>query len=126
MTKATLQTRFGYTALMMFGLGVMLLALAGGRTDKDRVANIAGVGFVVLGIVFLVIAGGWEFYRKLFRVREPEAAENETPQSSINMEISELTETERALIRLLRTNDVPPDVVAEAIREVIERRMERS
>jgi len=39
--------------------------------------------------------------------------------------IIELTGTERALIRLLRTSDVPPDVVAEAIRGVMERRMGR-
>src|SRR5207248_11321286 len=113
MTKATLQTRFGYTALMMFGFGVMLLALAGGRTDKDRVANIAGVGFVVLGIVLLVIVGGGEFYRKLFRVREPEAAENETDQPVINKEISELTETVGALIRQPRPHEVRAELFAQ-------------
>jgi hypothetical protein len=38
---------------------------------------------------------------------------------------NDLSDTERALIKLLRTNDVPPDIVAESIREVLERRMGR-
>jgi hypothetical protein len=36
-----------------------------------------------------------------------------------------LSDTERALIKLLRNNDVPPDLVAQSIREVLERRMGR-
>ncbi len=103
MTTPTLQTRLGYVALMMCGVG----------------------RFVVLGIVLLVTAGGWDLHRRLLTVHESEPADNETAQSSINSEGIELTETERALIRLLRTNDVPPDAVAEAIREVMERRMGR-
>ncbi len=122
MTTPTLQTRLGYVALMMCGVGLMLLAVRG---ETDRVATIAGLGFVVLGIVLLVTAGGWDLHRRLLTVHESEPADNETAQSSINTEGIELTETERALIRLLRTNDVPPDAVAEAIREVMERRMGR-
>ncbi len=122
MTTPTLQTRLGYVALMMCGVGLMLLAVRG---EADRVATIAGLGFVVLGIVLLVTAGGWDLHRRLLTVHESEPADNETAQSSINTEGIELTETERALIRLLRTNDVPPDAVVEAIREVMERRMGR-
>ena len=122
MTTPTLQTRLGYVALMMCGVGLMLLAVRG---KADRVATIAGLGFVVLGIVLLVTAGGWDLHRRLLTVHESEPADNETAQSSINTEGIELTETERALIRLLRTNDVPPDAVVEAIREVMERRMGR-
>src|SRR6266516_7069545 len=105
MTTPTLQTRLGYVALMICGVGLMLLAVAGREADKDRVATIAGLGFLVLGIVLLVTAGGWDLYRRLLTVHESEPADNETAQSSINTEGIELTETERALIRMLRTND---------------------
>jgi len=125
MTTPTLQTRLGYVALMICGVGLMLLAVAGREADKDRVATIAGLGFLVLGIVLLVTAGGWDLYRRLFRVPESEPADIETAQLSTNTEVIELTDTERALLRLLRTSDVPPDVVAEAIREAMERRMGR-
>src|SRR6266699_3487551 len=125
MTTPTLQTRLGYVALMICGVGLMLLAVAGREADKDRVATFVGLGFVVLGIVLLVTAGGWDLYRRLFRVRESEPAATETAQSSTNTEVVELTDTERALIQLLRTSDVPPDLVAEAICEAMEKRMGR-
>jgi hypothetical protein len=43
----------------------------------------------------------------------------------INSDENDLSDTERALIRLPRNNDVPPDIVAESVREVLERRMGR-
>src|SRR5438552_4300821 len=122
MTTPTPQIRLGYVALMMCGVGLMLLAVAGSEA-RDRVAIFTGLGFVVLGIVLLVAAAGWDLYRRFFGVREPESANNEPTQSRTNTEITELTDSERAFIRLLRTNEVPPEVVAEAIREVLERRM---
>jgi len=45
-----------------------------------------------------------------------------TPNTS---DENDLSDTERALIKLLRNNDIPPDVVAESLREVLERRMGR-
>src|SRR6266536_6509499 len=76
MTTPTLQTRLGYVALMMCGVGLMLLAVRG---ETDRVATIAGLGFVVLGIVLLVTAGGWDLHRRLLTVHESEPADNEVP-----------------------------------------------
>jgi hypothetical protein len=37
----------------------------------------------------------------------------------------DLSDAERALIRVLRNSDIPPDIIAESIREVLERRMGR-
>ncbi len=49
---------------------------------------------------------------------------SETSNTS-NTSDDELSDMERTLIKLLRNNDIPPDIVAESIREVMERRMGR-
>jgi|SRR5262249_12829652 len=124
--------RVDYFALMMIGVGLMLLAVAGDETRKERIATFVGLAFVVPGIVLLLVAGGLDWHRRVFGSGRGVEAQNKTVQQNSNMvqqnsniEHSELTDMERAFIRLLRTSDVPPDVVAEAIREVLERRMGR-
>ena len=49
----------------------------------------------------------------------------DTSNNSDTPDDNDLSDTERALIKLLRNNDIPPDVVAESLREVLERRMGR-
>ena len=109
----------------MIGVGLMLLAVAGDETRKERIATFVGLAFVVPGIVLLLVAGGLDWHRRVFGSGRGVEAQNKTVQQNSNIEHSELTDMERAFIRLLRTSDVPPDVVAEAIREVLERRMGR-
>src|SRR6266542_4625043 len=50
---------------------------------------------------------------------------SETSNTSNTSDDNELSDMERTLIKLLRNNDIPPDIVAESIREVMERRMGR-
>src|SRR6266581_6233964 len=44
----------------------------------------------------------------------------DTSDNSDTPDDNDLSDTERALIKLLRNNDIPPDVVAESLREVME------
>jgi len=104
--------------------GTMLLPVGGDATSKERAAAIAGLSFFVLGLVLLAVAGGLDCYRRAFGHRKPET-ENTKAQSTPDAATKELTHTERALIEWLRRNDVPPDVVAQAIREILEQRMGR-
>src|SRR5262249_20629395 len=118
----TFQKRLGLFALLMVGVGTMLLTVGGGATSKERTAFISGLSFFVLGIVLLVVAGGLDGYRRAFGHRRPET-ENTTPPPTPDAETRELTHTELALIEWLRMNDVPPDVTAQAIGEILERRV---
>src|SRR2546421_9770319 len=135
----TLRIRTRYAALMMLGIGMMFFAVAG-SVSKDQSAAVGGmaVGFLMLSVLLLGVIGVAAVWGQLFGVTAPDAknelAEKATsipqalPALSRFSKISddkELSDTERALIRLLRTNDVPPHIVAESIREVIERRMGR-
>jgi hypothetical protein len=115
-----LHRRLGYFALMMIGVGLMLLAVAGDESSKERIATFVGLGFLVPGIVLLAITGASDWHRRVFGRRDVEAPK--TVQQNFN---SELTDTERALINFLRDNEVSPHAVAEAIREVLERRLGR-
>jgi hypothetical protein len=127
---ATLPKRLGYFALMLAGVGTMLLAAGGDTAQNKRIVTYSGLAFVVLGTALLVVAGGLDWHRRVFGRREPEPEpETDTPTEDVptgaDVEGEELTHTERALIKWLRTNDVPPDVVATAIREILERRLGR-
>jgi hypothetical protein len=113
--------RLDYFALMMIGVGLMLLAVAGDESHKERIATFVGLAFVVPGIVVLLVAGGLRWYRGQLEVE----TQNKTVQQNSNTEHNELTDMERAFIRLLQASDVPPDVVAQAIREILERRVGR-
>jgi hypothetical protein len=113
--------RLDYFALMMIGVGLMLLAVAGDESRKERIATFVGLAFVVPGIMLLLVAGGLRWYRGQLEVE----TQNKTVQQNSNTEHNELTDMERAFIRLLRASDVPPDVVAQAIREILERRVGR-
>src|SRR5262249_5048520 len=103
----------------------MLLAVAGDETRKERITTFVGLAFVVPGIVLLLVAGGLDWHRRVFGAGRGVEAQNNTVQQNSNTEHNELTDMERAFIRLLRGSDVPPDVVAQAIREILERRMGR-
>jgi hypothetical protein len=116
--------RLGLFALLMIGVGAMLLTVGGDEISKERTASIAGLIFFGFGVVLLAIAGGLDWYKRAFGHRAPET-ENTKPQPTPDAETKELTHTERALIEWLRMNDVPPDVTAQAIREILERRMGR-
>ena len=105
----------------MIGVGLMLLAVAGDESRKERIATFVGLAFLVPGIVLLLVAGGLRWYGGGLDVE----TQNKTVQQNSSTEHNELTDMERAFIRLLRSSDVPPDVVVEAIREVMERRMGR-
>jgi hypothetical protein len=109
---------------MMVGVGTMLLTVGGDATSKERTAFISGLIFFVLGILLLAVAVGLDWYRRAFGDRKAET-ERTKAHSTPDAETKELTHTERALIEWLRMNDVPPDVVAQAIREILERRIGR-
>jgi hypothetical protein len=133
----TLQIRTLYAALMMLGIGMMLFAVAG-SVSKDQAAAVGGwgVGFLLLSVLLLGIAGIAALWGQLVGVAARDvknelAGESNKDTANTSTEASnasgdkELSDTERALIRLLRTNEIPPDVVAESIREVMDRRMGR-
>src|SRR6266542_3674742 len=120
----TLRIRIRYAALMMLGIGIMLFAVAG-SVSKDQAAAVWGQ---LVGVAA----------RDVKNELADESNKN-TPHTSSTSEASNISETntsntpddnelsdmERTLIKLLRNNDIPPDIVAESIREVMERRMGR-
>src|SRR6266516_907777 len=128
----TLRIRIRYAALMMLGIGIMLFAVAG-SVSKDQAAAVDGwgVGFLLLSVLLGVIgiAAVWgQLVGVAARDVKNELADESnknTPQTSNTSDNNELSDMERTLIKLLRNNDIPPDIVAESIREVMERRMGR-
>ena len=116
--------------MLLAGVGMMLLAAGGDTVENKRIVTIAGLIFAVLGIGLLVVAGGLDWHSRIFGRHKPDAEnahqiKNDKAQTKPGAETDELTDTERALIKWLRTSDVPPDIVAKAIREILERRMGR-
>ncbi len=132
----TLRIRTRYAALMMLGIGMMLAVIAG-SVSKDEAAAVGGwaVGFLVLSVVLLAVIGiaavGEQLAGVVARnVQNEWAGESSkdtrnTSNTPNSPDDSDLSDTERALIKLLRNNDIPPDLVAESLREVLERRMGR-
>jgi len=141
----TLRRRTLYAALMMLGVGMMLAVIAG-SVSKDEAAAVGGwaVGFLVLSVVLLIVPGIAAVWGQLVGVAAHDVkneladeGNKNTPHTSSTSEASnksetsntsdnyELSDMERALIKLLRNNDIPPDVVAESLREVLERRTRR-
>ena len=140
----TSRIRTRYAALMMLGIGIMLFAVAG-SVSKDQAAAVGGwgVGFLLLSVLLGVIgiAAVWgQLVGVAARDVKNELADESnknTPHTSSTSEASntsetsntsddnELSDMERTLIKLLRNNDIPPDIVAESLREVLERRMGR-
>src|SRR5947209_17240872 len=102
--RLTLPKRLGYFALMLAGVGMMLLAAAADTAENRRIVTIAGLVFVVSGIALLVVAGVLDWHRRVFGHRKLEAG-NDKAQSTPDAETDQLTDTERALIKWLRTSD---------------------
>jgi hypothetical protein len=130
--------RTRYAALMMLGIGTMLAVVAGSVSKHEAVAVGAwAVGFLVLSLVLLTfisiaavreqLSGG--VARDVQNELAGESGKdspNTNPSDAPNiLDDNALSDTERALIKMLRENDIPPDVVAESLREVLERRMGR-
>ena len=135
----TLRIRTRYAALMMLGIG-MMLAIIAGSVSKDEAAAVGGwgVGFLVLSVVLLAVIGIAAVREQLAGVvargvQNELAGESskvtpntcDTSDTPNTPDDNDLSDTERALIKLLRNSDIPPDVVAESLREVLERRMGR-
>ena len=135
----TLRIRTRYAALMMLGIGMMLAVIAG-SVSKDEASVVGGwaVCFLVLSVVLLAVIGIAAVREQLAGVvvrdvQNELAGESskdtsntcDTSNNSDTPDDNDLSDTERALIKLLRNNDIPPDVVAESLREVLERRMGR-
>jgi hypothetical protein len=132
--------RTQYAALMMFGIGIMLAVIAA-SVSKDEAPVVGGwaVAFLVLAAALIIAAIGGQLVGVGASNVNNELADDSSnvPNTSNACDIprtsdtpnsppdNDLSDTELALIRLLRTNDVPPDIVAESIREVLERRMGR-
>src|SRR6266566_7856160 len=138
----TLRRRTLYAALMMLGIGIMLFTVAG-SVSKDQAAAVWGwaVGFLLV-VVLLVVPGVAAVWGQLVGVAARDVknelvdeSNKNTPHTSSTSEPSNISETsnasntsddnelsdmKRALIKLLRNNDIPPDVVAESLREVLE------
>src|SRR6266487_5610830 len=134
----TLRRRTLYAALMMLGIGIMLFTVAG-SVSKDQAAAVWGwaVGFLLV-VVLLVVPGVAAVWGQLVGVAARDVknelvdeSNKNTPHTSSTSEPSNISETsnasntsddnelsdmERALIKLLRNNDIPPDVVAESLR----------
>jgi len=121
----TLRIRIRYAALMMLGIGMMLFAVAG-SVSRDQAAAVGGwsVGFFVLSLVLLAVIGVAAVSEQLIGVPNELAVKNSknTPNTPDD---NDLSKAERGLITLLRSNDIPPDVFAESLRQVLERRMGR-
>jgi len=144
----TLRIRIRYAALMMLGIGIMLFAVAG-SVSKDQAAAVGGwgVGFLLLSVLLLGVIGIAAVWGQLAGVAARDVkneladeSNKNTPHTSSTSEASNISETsntsntsddnelsdmEQTLIKLLRNNDIPPDIVAESIREAMERRMGR-
>ncbi len=141
----TLRRRTRYAALMMLGIGMMLAAIAG-SVSKDEAAAVGGwgIGFLALSVVLLAVIGIAAVREQLAGVVARDVqnelageSSKDTPNTCDTCDTSntsdtpvtpddnDLSDTERALIKLLRNNDIPPDVVVESLREVLERRMGR-
>ena len=133
----TLRIRTRYAALMMLGIGMMLAVIAG-SVSKDEAAAVGGwaVGFLILSVVLLAVIGIAAVREQLAGVVARDVQNELAGESSKDTpntrhtsntpntpDDNDLSDTERALIKLLRNNDIPPDVVAESLREVLERRM---
>jgi hypothetical protein len=129
----TMLRRIQYAALMMLGIGMMLTVIAA-SVSKDEAPIVGGwgVAFLVLAVVLVIAAIGG----RLLGVRDvknelADESSKDTPNSyntsdtPNTLDDDDLSDRERALIKLLRNNDIPPDVVAESLREVLERRMGR-
>src|SRR6266581_5420620 len=132
----TLRRRTLYAALMMLGIGIMLFTVAG-SVSKDQAAAVWGwaVGFLLV-VVLLVVPGVAAVWGQLVGVAARDVknelvdeSNKTTPHTSSTSEPSNISETsnasntsddnelsdmERALIKLLRNNDIPPDVVGPA------------
>jgi len=130
----TLRKQTIYVALMLLGIGAMLIAAGSSTNDTATAIQGWGAAFIVLSVVPLIVVGVSAAAGKLFgiisRDRKAEMAKNSNDSPSTSEapnppDGNELSDTERALLKLLRNNDIPPDVVAESIREVLERRMGR-
>jgi len=135
----TLRIRIRYAALMMLGIGIMLFAVAG-SVSKDEAAAVGGwgLGFLLLSMLLLGVISIAAVWGQLVGVVARDAQNELVDKSSKDTpnpcdtsdtpntpDDNDLSDTERALIRLLRYSDIPPDVVAESLREVLERRMGR-
>ncbi len=141
----TSRIRTRYAALMMLGIGIMLFAVAG-SVSKDQAAAVGGwgAGFLLLSVLLLGIIGIAAVWGQPVGVaardiknKLADEGNKKTPHTSSTFEASnisgtsntsddnELSDMERALLKVLRNNDIPPDIVAESIREVMERRMGR-
>jgi hypothetical protein len=129
----TMLRRIQYAALMMLGIGMMLTVIAA-SVSKDEAPIVGGwgVAFLVLAVVLVIAAIGG----RLLGVRDvknelADESSKDTPNSyntsdtPNTLDDDDLSDRERALIKLLRNNDIPPDIVAESLREVLERRMGR-
>src|SRR6266566_356946 len=132
----TLRRRTLYAALMMLGIGIMLFTVAG-SVSKDQAAAVWGwaVGFLLV-VVLLVVPGVAAVWGQLVGVAARDVknelvdeSNKNTPHTSSTSEPSNISETsnasntsddnelsdmERALLSLLRNNDIPPDVVGPA------------
>src|SRR6266568_5544962 len=129
----TLRIRIRYAALMMLGIAIMLFAVAG-SVSKDQAAAVGGwgVGFLLLSVLLLGVIGIAAVWGQLAGVAArdvknelADGSNKNTPHTSSTSEASNISETsntsntfddyelsdmERTLIKLLRNNDIPPDI----------------
>jgi hypothetical protein len=123
---------------MSLGIAMMLVAVAG-SISKDEAAAIGAwaVGFLVLSVLLLGALGTTAVIGQVVGVVprdvKTELADksnkdtpktSKTPNTPETPDANNLSDTERAFIRPLRNSDIPPDTVAAAILEVLERRKE--
>jgi len=136
--SSALRKRTRYVALMSLGIAMMLVAVAG-SISKDEAAAIGAwaVGFLVLSLLLLGALGTTAVIGQVVGVVprdvKTELADksnkdtpktSKTPNTLETPDANNLSDTERAFIRLLRNSDIPLDTVAAAILEVLERRKE--
>src|SRR5260370_28062586 len=117
----TLRRRTLYAALMMLGIGIMLFTVAG-SVSKDEAAAVWGwaVGFLLVSVVLLVVPGVAAVWGQLVVVvardaenefahesskDTPSTCDTSNPSNIPNTrDDNDLTDTERALIKLLRNH----------------------